>query len=261
MTGRRGKTLAILQARTSSTRLPGKALEPIEGVPMVVRQLERVSRAASLDEIVLATSDDPSDDELAEVVAAAGYRVFRGDLDDVLARFVGVIDEYQPDAVVRLTADCPLASPTVIDLVVGRFHNSGADYVSNTMTPSFPDGLDVEVVLSAALRSVGESSTDVHEREHVTLGVYRRVNEFVIENVIDPAGQNYSSLRWTVDNADDLAFVREVYRELHPAAFEYDDVLQLLETRPDLKRTDADAARNAALQGLDTGARKTPGDA
>lgn len=261
MTGRRGRTLAILQARTSSTRLPGKVLNPIESVPMVLRQLERVSRAVSLDEIVMATSVDPSDDELAAVVTAAGYPVFRGSLNDVLARFVGVLDEYRPDLAVRLTADCPLTSPAVIDLVVERFHAAAADYVSNTMAPTYPDGLDVEVVSAAALRSVAEVSNDEQEREHVTLGVYRRTDEFTIENVADPAGRNNAALRWTVDDAEDLSFVRQVYRHLYPAAFDYEDILQLLDANPELHRTERDAPRNAALRGVDTGAMKSAGDA
>ena len=260
MTDRRGRTLAILQARMSSSRLPGKVLAPIEGVPMVLRQLERVSRAATLDQIVVATSDDPSDDDLADLVTQAGYLVFRGDLHDVLARFIGVIDAFQPDVVVRLTADCPLISPRVIDLVVETFRAGQADYVSNTMKPTFPGGLDVEVVVADVLHSVADTSQDPDEREHVTLGVYRRVNEYAIENVFDPTGRDNSALRWTVDNKDDLVFVRQVFAELGSAPFDYDEVLKLLERNPSLNRTEADAPRNAALKGLQTGAMRFPGD-
>ncbi len=120
-------TMAILQARTTSTRMPGKVLARLAGEPMIIRQLERVQRATLLDGIVVATSTDASDDDLVEVVRNAGVRVVRGDLDDVLARFVVAMDEFSPNVVVRLTADCPLASPTVIDAVVARFLASGAD--------------------------------------------------------------------------------------------------------------------------------------
>lgn len=262
MTGSRGETWAIVQARSTSTRLPGKVLRPLAGEPMVLRQLERIGRATNLDGIIVATSEDPSDDELAITLADAGYDYVRGPLDDVLARFIMALDEYQPDVVVRLTADCPLISPTVIDLVVERFHSGTADYVSNTMQPTYPDGLDVEVTTASALREVAEVSTDAHEREHVTLGIYRRTDRFIIENVADPAGRDNSHLRWTVDNPDDLDFVTEVYRELLPVEFDYEDVLTLLAKRPELTRTSADAPRNAALDGVDTGAmhHSKPGD-
>lgn len=248
--------LGVLQARMTSTRLPGKVLEPIEGAPMIGRQIERLRRASSLDGLVLATSVDPSDDPLVAYLESIDVPVVRGSLDDVLGRFIAVLDEHSPEVVVRLTADCPLASPVVVDRVVGEFTASEADYVSNTLKPSFPDGVDVEVVRSDALRWVAENSADPHEHEHVTLGVYRRPDRFRCLNV---AGNvDLSDLRWTVDNADDLAFVREVYSELWPTnpKFEVADVLELLERRPALSRTSEDSARNAALDGLDTGAMK-----
>ena len=145
-------TLAILQARTTSTRLPGKVLLPLEGEPMILRQLERINRAKSIDAIVVATSIDPSDDALAQLLTDRGYQVVRGPLDDVLARFVKALDEFPAETVVRLTADCPLTSPEVIDLVVNEFHSSGADYLTNTLTPTYPDGREVEVVKASVLR-------------------------------------------------------------------------------------------------------------
>ena len=250
-----GYTIGIVQARTSSTRLPGKVLMPLAGEPMILRQLERISRAQALDLVVVATSYDPADDALASAIVSAGYDLVRGSQDDVLGRFIRVIDEYQPDVVVRLTADCPLISPAVIDHVAAAFDASDADYASNTMVPTYPDGLDVEVVTAAALRLVAAESSDIHEREHVTLGVYRRPEQFRIVNVPDPTGADHSDLRWTVDSADDFAFVERVYAHLLPTnpEFDYADVLALLETHPELARTASDARRNAALDGLDTG--------
>ncbi|MCX6432187.1 MAG: glycosyltransferase family protein [Actinobacteria bacterium] len=247
-------TLAVLQARMSSTRMPGKVLAPLAGQPMIIRQLERVQRAETLDGIVVATSTDPSDDELTRVVEAHGVAVVRGSLDDVLGRFVLAMDAFQPSAVVRLTADCPLASPAVIDTVVRAFHASGADYVSNTMTPTYPDGLDVEVVRADVLREVAREATDPPEREHVTLGVYRRHDTFRVENVAGDV--DLSDLRWTVDTPDDYAFVVGVYDELFATKpdFDLDDVLAYLERHPERRRTEADAVRNAALEGIDTGA-------
>lgn len=255
MTGARGFTVGVLQARTSSSRLPGKVLKPLMGEPMILRQLERIQRAQSLDLIVVATSEDPSDDQLALSVVDAGYDVVRGSLNDVLARFIQVIDEYDPENIVRLTADCPLICASVIDEVVHHFHAGIAEYVSNTMVPSYPDGVDVEVFTAESLKAVQRFSTDTAEREHVTLGIYRRPDEFTIENVVDPTGKDHSMMRWTVDTPEDFDFVQSVYDHLlaDNPDFEYTDILTLLSEHPELQRTETSAGRNTALDGLDTG--------
>jgi len=247
-------TTAILQARVSSSRLPGKVLAPILGQPMIARQVERIRRACLIDELVVATSEDPSDDPLAAWAQAESLTVYRGSLEDVLGRFVGVIETFGPETVVRLTADCPLACPRVIDAVIEFFRDSGAEYCSNTLTPTFPDGLDVEVVRSSVLTEVAEISTDPAEREHVTLGVYRRPERFRLANYAGTT--DLSALRWTVDTADDLAFVTRVFQALYPTRpnFDSEDVLELLAQAPELRRTAEDGIRNAALQGIDTGA-------
>jgi len=226
-------TTAILQVRMSSTRMPGKVLAPLAGEPMLVRQLERIRRATTLDGVVVATSLDPSDDPIVDALTHAvpligEVPVVRGSLTDVLARFVTAMDAYPSDVVVRLTADCPLASPAVIDRVVSAFRAENADYVSNTMSPTFPDGLDVEVVRAGVLREVAEIATDRHEREHVTLGVYRRHDRYRVENVA--GDRDLSDLRWTVDTPEDYAFVSDIYRDLYPdhPDFELDDVLAWL---------------------------------
>lgn len=252
-------TVVIVQARMSSSRFPGKVLAPLHGAPMIIRQLERVSRATTPDRIVVATSSDPSDDPLAKVVADAGYPVFRGSLNDVLDRFAGASTEHRADVLVRITADCPLISPSVIDLVVRAFAASDADYASNTLEPTYPDGLDVEVLSASALQQVGELSLDSDEREHVTLGIYRRPELFTLHSVVDPSG-DHSELRWTVDTPEDLEFVAWVYSALAGSRpdFEYADILQLLAEHPERSRTAADGTRNAALLGKETGAMEGP---
>ncbi len=261
MTKRRGRTVAIVQARTSSMRLHGKVLMHLEGQPMIVRQLERVARASRLDAIVVATSDHSSDDNLAKLLREQGIDVQRGPLDDVLHRFVMTLDARSAEVVVRLTADCPLLAPTVIDQVVEAFHAGNSDYLSNTLDPTYPDGMDVEVVTAQVLRDVDELTEDPHEREHVTLGVYRRTEQFLVANFPDPSGADNSDLRWTVDDADDFAFVETVYRELYSrnSEFDYADILTLVHANPDLRRSETDNVRNAALDGLDTGAMKHRG--
>ena len=205
-------TLATLQARMKSTSLQGKILAPLLGEPMVARQLERIQRAQRLDDIVLATSTAPMDDPLVAWAEAEDTKVFRGSQTDVFMRFIEVIDRFQPDAVVRLTADCPLASPAVIDAVIERFQASDVDYCSNTLTPTFPDGLDVEVIRADVLREVAADSTDLHEREHVTLVVYRHPENYRLANF--EGIEDHSGLHRNDDTPEDMAFVTVVYRDL-----------------------------------------------
>jgi spore coat polysaccharide biosynthesis protein SpsF len=208
--------LAVLQARMSSSRLPGKVMAPVLGEPMIGRQVERLRRARRIDQLVVATSTDASDDPLAAYCAGLELEVFRGSLDDVLERFRGVLAAHpQAKAVVRLTADCPLADPDLIDRVIGHHHEAGADYTSNTLgSRSFPHGLDTEVIRPAALAEAARNATDPYEREHVTPYIYRRPETYRLAGVA--RHESLAALRWTVDFPEDLAFVRDVYARLYP---------------------------------------------
>ncbi len=221
--------LAILQARMSSTRLPGKVLAPVLGQPMIARQVERLRRCRRLDELVVATSTDPSDDALAAYGAASGLKVVRGDLHDVLGRFCAVLEAYpQATAVVRLTADCPLADWTVIDNLVALRETEGADYANNvTPVRTFPHGLDAEVMRPQVLIEAGREAADPYEREHVTPFIHRRPERYRLGALT--RSPSLAHLRWTVDYPEDLAFVRQVYEQLHPAdpAFGTDAIVAL----------------------------------
>jgi spore coat polysaccharide biosynthesis protein SpsF len=208
--------LAILQARMTSSRLPGKVMAPVLGEPMIGRQVERLRRAKRIDKLVVATSTDPSDDPLAAYCESLGLTVFRGSLNDVLGRFRAALALY-PDAkaVVRLTADCPLADPELIDRVVEHHHAAGADYTSNTLgTRTYPHGLDVEVIRPEVLVEAAERASDPYEREHVTPYIYRRPETYRLAGVA--RHKSLAMLRWTVDFPEDLAFVRDVYAKLYP---------------------------------------------
>jgi len=228
--------LAILQARISSSRLPGKVLMPLAGAPMIVRQIERVARARRIDRLVVATSVDPSDDPLAEAVRREGVPVFRGPLDDVQARFIGALDAYGPaDHVVRLTGDCPLADPQVIDATIDKVLAAGADYGSNTPPHrTYPKGLDVEVMTAAALRAAAARATTPEEHEHVTWTLHRRPDLY--RHAFLSQGPEEGDVRWTVDFPHDYAFVAAVYDALYPLnpAFTSDDVRALVRSRDDL---------------------------
>jgi spore coat polysaccharide biosynthesis protein SpsF len=220
----------------SSTRLPGKVLADVAGKPMILRQIERLKRATRLDRIVVATSDQVSDDPLAVCLVAADVPVFRGPLDDVLARYIGAIEAFGPvRTVVRLTADCPLADPGLIDQTLALHASSGADYTSNTPARrSFPKGLDVEVFESVVLKIAADETRDPYDHEHVTPFLYRNPGRFRIEGLEQAAEDG--DVRWTVDRPDDLEFVRAVYDGLYAAnpAFTSDDISAFVRSRPDL---------------------------
>lgn len=240
--------LAILQARTSSSRLPRKVMLPMAGAPMLARQIERLQRARRVDRLVLATSDRPEDDCVAELADAAGIGSFRGSLDDVLDRFYRTAEPYAPELVVRVTGDCPLADWDVIDRCIDFMLDGEFDYVSNTLRPTWPDGLDVEVCTFAALATAWREADTSLQREHVMPFITRQPDRFRLGSV--EAEVDLSGFRWTVDELADYEFVRRVYDALYPAnpAFTTADILALLAREPDLMLLNAGIERNEGLR-------------
>jgi spore coat polysaccharide biosynthesis protein SpsF len=236
----------IVQARTGSTRFPGKVLADLHGAPMIVRLLERLQRCSSC-RVAVATSAEPEDDKLARLVTQADVPCERGPLDDVLARYVQASHETDADPVVRITGDCPLADPELIERMLAAYREARRRdleivYLSNVRERVFPDGLDVEIVARDALEQAASDATDGAEREHVTLHLVRQRERYRHASFSDD--RDHSSERWTVDYPRDLDFVRAVYAALYPvfgAAFAYGDVLELLERNPDLRRLQSPA--------------------
>lgn len=226
--------LAILQARMSSTRFPGKVLKPILGKPMILHQVERLMRCSEIDRLLVATSTDYSDDELVSQLAENGIEVFRGSLNDVLNRFVLAATAYQPTYVIRLTADCPLVDPKVIDGTVRLTENLNADYGSNCFPRTFPRGLDVEVVKWEVLQEINSLEASKYDREHVTPLIYSNPQRFSIVNFSQSSDE--SRLRWTVDTPEDFDFVKKIYAELSPEGSNFDQerILELLRQKPKL---------------------------
>ena len=220
--------LAILQARCSSKRLPRKVLSSVNGKPIILWQLERILQSNEISRVIVATSDDASDDELVDLLDDQGFEVSRGNLDNVLERFIRVINEQGIDSFVRLTADCPLFMPAIADKLISKFHELQVDYLSNTITPTFPDGCDVEVVKSEKLFQLFGSQPSEAEQEHVTLGLYKRNKFAVCVNIEND--QNDSNYRWTLDTHEDLDFVRAVYEHMvgRESTFGYSDVMDLI---------------------------------
>jgi spore coat polysaccharide biosynthesis protein SpsF len=225
--------LAILQARMSSTRLPGKVMRPVLGEPMLARQIERLRRARCLSGLIVATSIHASDDVIAHWCAEAGVDCWRGPLDDVRERFLGALaGAGEPKTFARLTADCPLADPTLIDACAASHEAAGADYTYNTKDWTWPKGLDVEICETSALKRAAAESDDAYDREHVTPYIYRHPERFRINALTrDPPLR----FRWTVDTPEDFAFVTAVYEALYPAnpAFTTEDVLAWQEAHPE----------------------------
>ncbi|MGY1845033.1 cytidylyltransferase domain-containing protein [Modestobacter sp. SYSU DS0875] len=205
-----GRVVAVVQARMSSQRLPGKVLEPLGELRVIDWAVRRTGRAGSVSEVVVATSDRPTDDVLAAHCREQGHPVSRGSLDDVLDRFLAAAEAHRADHVVRVTGDCPLVDPEVVDRVVAVHLEEGRDFTANRLPPphprTWPLGLDVEVATIEALRSAWETGRERHHREHVMPYLYEEPGRFDVR-VVDaevPAG----SVRWTVDTPEDLAAVR-----------------------------------------------------
>lgn len=238
--------LAILQARTSSRRLPRKVLQPLLGRAMILRQMERLNRSKEISKIVLATSIDESDDMLAATVETAGYALYRGSLDDVLRRYYTCAAEYAADHIVRVTGDCPLIDWRAVDDVIVRHLAEQNDYTHTT--ERFPDGLDTEVMTFAALTRAHQEAKIPSEREHVTL-YFRNHRELFRIGSVDAAA-DYGDLRWTVDEPRDFAFVEAVYTELFPRNndFAMQDILALLDEKPELREINQGILRNEGLQ-------------
>jgi spore coat polysaccharide biosynthesis protein SpsF len=236
------KTVAIVQARVGSSRLPAKVLLDLGGQPALARCLARVRRIAGVDDVVVATSDTPVDDPVAALARRLAARVFRGSEHDVLARYVGAARAAGAAAVVRVTADCPLLDPAVSAAVVGAFRAARAagdpvDYASNVLERRLPRGLDTEVVAAEALERAHRDAAGAAEREHVTLHIYRHPERFRLRAVAPPGARgDLSHHRWTLDTLDDYRFLAAVYDALGDAAATagLDEVLAVLAAHPQL---------------------------
>jgi spore coat polysaccharide biosynthesis protein SpsF len=240
--------VVFLQARMSSKRFPGKVMKEINGKPMIAWQIQRILQSTMISEVVVLTSTDNSDDILVDYLESIGVAVFRGSLEDVHSRFLEAIKIYEPRIFIRVTGDCPLVMSNIIDEMINRFRLEMPEYMSSALKPTFPDGLDVEIVSSDAFLRLNEYQLSLEEREHATLGIWKRPLEFRLEsfeNVVDLSGE-----RWTVDYPEDLEFVRRIFGHMEgkEATFLLEDVLELLSTHRDIRNSLSGELRNIALK-------------
>ena len=258
------RTIAIIQARMSSSRLPGKVLLDIAGEPMLARVIERAKRAKLVDKVIVATTTDPSDDPVSEFCAERGYNFTRGSLNDVLDRYYQAAKEYEAKTIVRLTADCPVLDADIVDLTIEQLKDD-VDFVANRLPPpmgrTFPIGLDTEVCTFAALEYAWKNATEKHQREHVMPYLYEdtklNTENELLHTGISPRGFNiallnhlpdHGTLRWTVDTPEDLDFIREVFARFDHDDFGWKDILDLLEKEPELGKINADVHHKTLME-------------
>jgi spore coat polysaccharide biosynthesis protein SpsF len=234
--------LAILQARMSSTRLPGKVLRPILGRPMLSWQVARIARSKTIGRLVIATSGEPSDDPIQAFCDTYEVLCYRGALHDVLARFHGAAKAFGPaEHIVRLTGDCPLIDWTIVDAAVDLQRRTGSDLAGNGIQRTYPDGLDVEVVSTSALDRAYKEATEPWAREHVTQYIYGHPEKFRLAHLTQTP--DLGALRWTVDTPADFEMVEKVFAGLARQGNDFlqQDVLDFLDKHPEIVAINAPA--------------------
>ena len=236
------KIIALVQARMGSTRLPNKVMKPIDGTPMIELLLTRLSKAKELDQIVVATSIDPRNKPLIDYVQKLGYCCEQGSENDVLDRFLHAARKHNADVVVRITGDCPLMDPGLVDECICRFKQADVDYFSNINPPTYPDGLDIEVFTYAALKRASQETTKAFDREHVT-PYLRESGNFRLAYMRND--EDLSLLRWTVDEPTDFEVVSHIFKHFSPDRnFHWEQVLDLQRKHPELFDANQEIARN-----------------
>lgn len=228
--------VAIVQARMGSTRLPGKILMDIKGKTMLERVIERLGRAELIDEIVIATTSDIADDKTVEIATKMGVPSYRGSEENVLERYYQSAAKYKADHIVRVTSDCPLIDPEIVDRVIKKHISTAADYTTNIIERTFPRGFDVEVFKYDSFEVVREKAREQHQIEHVTPYFREHPEVFKLENIQAVGAQRRPDLRLCVDEKDDLMLIKKIYEETENVEKALaKDIIKLIDSDPGLK--------------------------
>jgi spore coat polysaccharide biosynthesis protein SpsF (cytidylyltransferase family) len=240
--------LVILQARMESTRLPGKVLMPICGKPMIELQISRILRSKLINDLVVAIPDTSENDVLNNYLENLNVKVFRGSHHNVYERYVDTARKYPSKSIIRLTADCPLVMPDLLDQMILYFNSVESDYLSNALTETFPDGLDIEIFKTQTLLRLQGFKLTQQEKEFVTLGIYKRPEIFLLEKFESEI--LLGNERWTVDYPEDFEFVTKVfeYFQDHISNFNTQDVLNFVKLDPNNINKKSAEFRNIALK-------------
>jgi len=244
--------LAILQARMSSSRLPNKVLKKVNKKELLLYEIERIQRSKKIDKLIIATSNDKSDDILEEFCILNNIECFRGSLDDVLSRYYDCAKKFKEDNnienlnIIRVTGDCPVIDFIVIDEVITAFENGNYDYTSNTLSPTYPDGMDIEVCKFEVLEYAYTNATLKSDREHVTLYI-KNSDKFKKYNY--KARVDFSHLRLTVDEQNDFDLIENILENLYPKNknFTYLDIVAYMTQNPNLLFINSDIGRDEGL--------------
>jgi|TARA_B110001450_G_scaffold256718_1_gene288311 glutamate-1-semialdehyde 2,1-aminomutase len=236
------KVLAIVQARTGSSRLPNKVMKIVEGRPIIEILFLRLTKAKNINQIILATSDLKRDDNLAHHIKNIGFKVFRGSEENVLERFFHASEKYKADIIIRITGDCPLIDASIIDEMILSFKASNLDYLSNIDPPTFPDGLDVEIFTKSSFNKVFKLSKSSFDKEHVT-PFYRSSKIFKTDCF--KHYKNLSDMRFTLDEALDFIFVKNVFKHFKPDIFfSWKKVVTVMNSKTSIIKSNQDIPRN-----------------
>lgn len=240
------RIVAIIQARYASERLPGKVMMPIVGKPMLWHVWQRTKRAGTIDHVIVATGSHVDDDRIVDFCNENSIAYYRGSTNNVLDRYYQAAKAAKASIILRITADCPLIDSVIIDDVVTYFLRGEYDYVSNVNPPTYPDGQDIEVFTFSALERAWRDAHFRSEREHVTPYIVNHPELFRLGNVVNDV--DLSAYRWTVDTEADMEFVRSVFEGLQRVDFGMDDVLSLLNRKPELAEINKGQVRNAGYK-------------
>lgn len=230
------KVAAIVQARLGSTRLPGKIFKELSGKPMLWHVVNRLSHSKLIDEIIVATTILPEDDRVQEFCEMNNILFYRGSPEDVLSRYYETAKKFEIDIIIRITSDCPVIDPFVVDTLAEFFLEEKVDYVSNNIIRTFPRGLDSEIFSFYSLAKAYNEASQQYEREHVTSYIYNHPDLFTFKNFSNKT--DYSFHRWTVDTQEDFLLIENIYNALYneKKLFLFKDILELFEKNPDLIR-------------------------